>query len=142
LRFGAVDSWEPDLLKLAIENMFYVPKINTEPVIPIGKEDEKASSSRDIRVLILGAWGCGAFGCPTEEMAELFCKTMQETNCMRLYDEVHFAIPAMDNGDNHTGYLNVMQKYFGKFDGKKGVMIREVQREKAAANQNGGVTLV
>jgi hypothetical protein len=109
--------------------MFYVPKIYSEPVVPIAKGDQDAQTSMDIRVLILGAWGCGASGCPTEEMAELFCETMQETNCMRLYDEVHFAIPAMDTGDNHTVFLRAMQKKFGE----KSVLIRPVQREKAAA---------
>jgi len=46
-----------------------------------------------IETLVLGAWGCGAFGGHPHTMAMLFTKVLQESGLGRLYQEVHFAIP-------------------------------------------------
>ncbi len=41
--------------------------------------------------LILGAWGCGAFGCDTEEIADLFAKALS-TECNGVFRAIVFAI--------------------------------------------------
>jgi len=130
LRFGVVDKWDPPLLRQAIENMFYIPKMNvTGATIP------SSGGPPDIKVLILGAWGCGAFGCPTEEMARLFAAVMKETKCCQLYDEIHFAVPQMDGSDNDRVYLRALQEAFGE----KNVQVVDVTRVKAGEAQAVGV---
>merc|ERR1719346_355651 len=50
---------------------------------------------KDPRVdtIVLGAWGCGAFGNDPQIMASLFAQVLQEEPLRQLYREVHFAIP-------------------------------------------------
>merc|ERR1712059_210978 len=45
-----------------------------------------------IDVLILGAWGCGAFGCDPEQVATIFAHALVTEKLGRLYKEIHFAI--------------------------------------------------
>merc|ERR1712183_306980 len=47
----------------------------------------------DVSVLVLGAWGCGAFGGDPEQISELFARILQQDKLGNLYHEVHFAIP-------------------------------------------------
>lgn len=49
-----------------------------------------AACSRNVRVLVLGAFGCGAYDNPPEEVAELFAATLQE--CAHWFDQVFFAV--------------------------------------------------
>merc|ERR1711971_1398594 len=51
-----------------------------------------------VNTLILGAWGCGAFGCDPENISVLFARAFSE-GLGRLYDEVHFAVPGGQNAD-------------------------------------------
>lgn len=53
----------------------------------------------DINTLVLGAWGCGAFGGKPEDVSGLFAKALAEVNLRRLYREIHFAIPQYDPSD-------------------------------------------
>merc|ERR1712064_239529 len=53
-----------------------------------------------IEVLVLGAWGCGAFGCDPKVMAQLFGTLLVKERCGDLYREVHFAIP--DGADQNA----------------------------------------
>lgn len=46
-----------------------------------------------VDTLVLGAWGCGAFGCDPQRVAQLFAHVLQSDGMGRLYREVHFAIP-------------------------------------------------
>mmetsp|Transcript_109395 Transcript_109395/g.244442 ORF Transcript_109395/g.244442 Transcript_109395/m.244442 type:complete len:384 (+) Transcript_109395:55-1206(+) len=55
-----------------------------------------------IETLVLGAWGCGAFGCSPELMSELFAKVLTEEKLGRLYREVHFAIPYFGGADQNA----------------------------------------
>lgn len=45
---------------------------------------------QNVRVLVLGAFGCGAYGNPPEEVAELFAAILQE--CAHWFDRVVFAV--------------------------------------------------
>jgi len=47
----------------------------------------------EITTLVLGAWGCGAFGGDPREVSELFCKALAVDGLGSLFQEVHFAIP-------------------------------------------------
>lgn len=48
----------------------------------------------DVETLVLGAWGCGAFGNDPRRMARLFARVLfTEKKLGHLYREVHFAIP-------------------------------------------------
>jgi uncharacterized protein (TIGR02452 family) len=45
--------------------------------------------------LILSAWGCGAFGCPTEHVGSLFREIVEENQCR--FKKIVFAIFDSDN---------------------------------------------
>lgn len=49
--------------------------------------------------LVLGAWGCGAFGCHPKDIADLFVRALTQDRLGRLYREVHFAIPPGPNAE-------------------------------------------
>jgi len=59
----------------------------------------------ETNVLILGAWGCGAFGGDPREIAELFVKVLMTEDFGKLYKEIHFAIPP---GPNHDAFSQVL----------------------------------
>ena len=50
--------------------------------------------------IVLGAWGCGAFGNPPTHMAELFKEVLSEGEFMGRYRRVRFAIIEDDNSRN------------------------------------------
>jgi len=54
---------------------------------------------RRVDAIVLGAWGCGAFGCDPHVMAQLFAEVLVQDGLGRLYREVHFAIPPSENAD-------------------------------------------
>jgi len=63
-------------------------------------------------VLILGAWGCGAFGGNPADISGLFARALTSTDLGRLYAEVHFAIPRCDAGDrNGDIFRETLQKH-------------------------------
>lgn len=66
-----------ELLVDAIRNIFLAPK----------------AKQPSLSVLILGAWGCGAFGGDPKLVSELFAGVLAHEGLGALYDEVHFAIP-------------------------------------------------
>lgn len=80
----------------------------------------KINKEKKINVLILGAFGCGAFspsvnlqqklGIKYNEMiAKLFVKVILETpNLLTVYDYICFAIPP---GDNYNTFYNVFKSY-------------------------------
>jgi uncharacterized protein (TIGR02452 family) len=71
------------LMRQAVKAIFIAPAIQ-EP---------------ELRVLVLGAWGCGAFGGKPEEIAPLFVKAITDDHLGNLYDQIHFAIPGADGVD-------------------------------------------
>lgn len=59
-----------------------------------------AAAAGERRVMILGAWGCGAFGNDPCEMAVLFRDALRRAFEERVpIDEVHFAIPVFNQQD-------------------------------------------
>ena len=61
------------------------------------------------RNLILGAWGCGAFGNKPQDVAEYFRKILIDEEYGRLFDEVRFAIYGPENGKNITEFRKVFE---------------------------------
>lgn len=69
-------------------------------------------SDPEVNTLILGAWGCGAFGGDPKEIAELFVRALISDNYGELYKEVHFAIPKLTTSDiNHEVFARVFKEF-------------------------------
>lgn len=62
--------------------------------------------------LVLGAWGCGAFGNPPEQMAQLFIDVLNEEEFCGRYKDIRFAIIEDHNsrGRNYQTFKNVIDK--------------------------------
>ena len=62
--------------------------------------------------LVLGAWGCGAFGNPPEHMAQLFIDVLNEDEFHGRYKDIRFAIIEDHNsrGRNYQTFKNVIDK--------------------------------
>lgn len=60
--------------------------------------------------LVLGAWGCGAFGNPPEQMAQLFMEVLGEDEFMGRYKDIRFAIIEDHNsrGRNFLSFKNIL----------------------------------
>ncbi|CAJ1421061.1 unnamed protein product [Effrenium voratum] len=72
--------------------------------------------------IVLGAWGCGAFGCDPHDIAELFVSALVTQRLGRLYREVHFAIPEFDVQDTNP-------QIFRKVFRENNVKFREIEAE-------------
>jgi len=62
------------------------------------------------RTLILGAWGCGAFGGDPKLVSETFTFAIKDPQLKNLYDEVHFAIPNFGGTTNGDMFRQVFRK--------------------------------
>lgn len=62
--------------------------------------------------LVLGAWGCGAFGNPPEQMAQLFLNVLNEPEFNGKYKDIRFAIIEDHNsrGRNFQTFKEVVRK--------------------------------
>ena len=62
--------------------------------------------------LVLGAWGCGAFGNPPEQMAQLFIDVLNEDEFNGRYKDIRFAIIEDHNsrGRNYQTFKSVIDK--------------------------------
>ena len=62
--------------------------------------------------LVLGAWGCGAFGNPPEQMAQLFIDVLNEDEFRGGFKDIRFAIIEDHNakGRNYQTFKNVIDK--------------------------------
>lgn len=61
------------------------------------------------KVLILGAWGCGAFANPPRHIAELFKETLQEEEFQGCFKQVVFAIKGGPRGGNFQPFKDVFE---------------------------------
>mmetsp|Transcript_39518 Transcript_39518/g.102433 ORF Transcript_39518/g.102433 Transcript_39518/m.102433 type:complete len:263 (-) Transcript_39518:112-900(-) len=64
--------------------------------------------------LILGAWGCGAFGGVAEEIGELFARALRD-GLGSDYKHIHFAIPRGDKNQNADVFRKCLKDYNIKF---------------------------
>ena len=68
-------------------------------LIQIGVKNEN-------NILVLSAWGCGAFGCPPYHMAKIFKRVLKEYN--GVFEEIIFAIV----GPNYELFKNSWEEVF------------------------------
>eukprot|EP00927_Polykrikos_kofoidii_P012701 TRINITY_DN15503_c0_g1_i1.p1 TRINITY_DN15503_c0_g1~~TRINITY_DN15503_c0_g1_i1.p1 ORF type:complete len:405 (+),score=35.24 TRINITY_DN15503_c0_g1_i1:51-1217(+) len=66
----------------------------------------------EIDTIVLGAWGCGAFGGNPAVIAELFFRVLFQENFQQFYKEIHFAIPRFSKEDlNAKVFLDTFRKH-------------------------------
>jgi uncharacterized protein (TIGR02452 family) len=86
----------PDLIYKAVQSIFIAPQV----------------AQPEVNTLILGAWGCGAFGGDPAMISELFVQALVRDNLGQLYKEVHFAIPRTSPSDrNYDTFLDHFKNY-------------------------------
>lgn len=61
------------------------------------------------RNLILGAWGCGAFGNNPVMVAECFRQALETDDLSQYFDTVCFAVYGSENGKNYRAFQSVFQ---------------------------------
>ncbi len=71
----------------------------------------EAARDNDVQVLILGAFGCGAFGNPPLVVAQAFHKVLMEEGCRRYFRRVIFAILKTEETDPNDAAFS--QVFFG-----------------------------
>jgi len=96
IRFASEVS-EPELIYQTVKSIFIAPHV-TEP---------------EVNMLILGAWGCGAFGGDPKQIAELFVRALISDSFGELYQQIHFAIPKLSPTDNNYEVFATVFKEFG-----------------------------
>ena len=67
----------------------------------------KAAAERGYRTLVLGAWGCGAFGNKPSQVAEYFREAIIDEKLGLFFDEICFAIYGSENGKNITAFRDI-----------------------------------
>ena len=70
----------------------------------------KAAMERGYKNLVLGAWGCGAFGNKPSEVSACFKEAIVDDRLGVFFDEICFAIYGSEEGKNITEF----RKTFGK----------------------------
>ena len=63
-----------------------------------------AAANYGYKNLVLGAWGCGAFGNDPKDVAEYFKYVLIDEEYGKCFDEVCFAIYGSENGKNITAF--------------------------------------
>ena len=66
----------------------------------------RAAAINGYRDLVLGAWGCGAFGNKPEDVASYFKRIIVGEGMGKAFDEICFAIYGSENGRNITAFRN------------------------------------
>ena len=69
----------------------------------------RAAAERGYRDLILGAWGCGAFGNNPQEVAGYFKQVIFEEKEGTDFDNICFAIYGSENGNNITAFREIFK---------------------------------
>ncbi|MCR4792365.1 MAG: TIGR02452 family protein [Lachnospiraceae bacterium] len=69
----------------------------------------KVSAKRGYRNLVLGAWGCGAFGNKPDKVADYFRRAIIDEKLGCFFDEICFAIYGSEDGRNITAFRKVFE---------------------------------
>lgn len=69
----------------------------------------EAAIDNDVEVIILGAFGCGAFKNPPEVVAKAFHETIEENNYSSCFKKIVFAIPKGNN------FYHFDDEFFGEY---------------------------
>ena len=70
-----------------------------------------AAAKYGYKVLVLGAWGCGAFGNSAEKVAGYFKEVIVEEEYGKCFEEICFAIYGRENGRNITAFRNCFEVF-------------------------------
>eukprot|EP00747_Dinoflagellata_sp_TGD_P168930 gnl/TRDRNA2_/TRDRNA2_196542_c0_seq1.p1 gnl/TRDRNA2_/TRDRNA2_196542_c0~~gnl/TRDRNA2_/TRDRNA2_196542_c0_seq1.p1 ORF type:complete len:306 (-),score=43.62 gnl/TRDRNA2_/TRDRNA2_196542_c0_seq1:87-1004(-) len=88
------------LVSDAIRTIFLAPKVHSAKY-----------KTPDVTTLVLGAWGCGAFGGNPVLMASLFANAIKVEKLGHFYSEIYFAIPAVGKPEgNAETFLRVFNE--------------------------------
>eukprot|EP00928_Gymnodinium_smaydae_P048510 TRINITY_DN32439_c0_g1_i1.p1 TRINITY_DN32439_c0_g1~~TRINITY_DN32439_c0_g1_i1.p1 ORF type:complete len:312 (+),score=52.78 TRINITY_DN32439_c0_g1_i1:66-1001(+) len=99
IRFASEIS-DRELIYNTVQTIFKAPRLMEE----------------EVNTLILGAWGCGAFGGDAKTIAELFVRALMSDSLGDLYREVHFAIPKLAPDDNnYEVFVQVLKDFQIRF---------------------------
>jgi len=79
----AKEVWDDNLVYNTVKAMFLVPQIQNPA----------------LDTLVLGAWGCGAFGGDPWQISAMFAHALAQDKLGHYYREVHFAIPGYKGGE-------------------------------------------
>jgi len=69
-----------------------------------------AAKAEKVNALVLGAFGCGAFGNPPGLVAEVFCNVLQSSEFAGCFDTIVFAIPNKES-DNFREFQSVVRTW-------------------------------
>ena len=64
----------------------------------------KYAAKCDYKTLVLGAWGCGAFGNKPDDVSRYFKQVIVDEEYGRYFDEICFAIYGKEDGKNITSF--------------------------------------
>ena len=76
----------------------------------------RTAIKRNNSKLVLGAWGCGAYGCPSKHMARIFKRVLDEEEFKHSFSDICFAILEDHNStrlDNPEGNFKPFKDLFG-----------------------------
>jgi len=116
IRFASEIS-DPDLIYNTVQSIFKAPRL-IQP---------------EVDTLILGAWGCGAFGGDPKQIAELFVRALISDSFGDLYKDIHFAIPKLAPDDNN---YDVFKQVFSEFG--EGLKVADFDQLPAGAGKGKG----
>ena len=69
-----------------------------------------AAAKYGYKYIVLGAWGCGAFGNKPEDVTQYFKKVIIYEEYGKCFEEICFAIYGQEDGRNITSFRNVFDK--------------------------------
>ena len=64
---------------------------------------------RSQKNLVLGAWGCGAFGNKPDEVSEYFRKVIADEGYGRFFDNICFAVYGKEDGRNIQAFRKTFE---------------------------------
>lgn len=84
---------------------YYVMRTRTDEIV-------KSAVANNVDILVLGAWGCGAFGQDPKVVGRCFAESIKNYPC---FDKVVFAVrPCLGtDGGNYTDLKNSFEEYYG-----------------------------
>jgi uncharacterized protein (TIGR02452 family) len=69
----------------------------------------RAAIEAGYKVMVLGAWGCGAFGNKPENVSDYFKRVLVDEGLGRYFDEICFAIYGKEDGRNITEFRKTFE---------------------------------
>ena len=69
-----------------------------------------AAAKYGYKDLVLGAWGCGAFGNKPNDVARYFKQIIFDEEYGKCFDEICFAIYGKEKGNNITSFRKVFER--------------------------------